>query len=198
MIPTLAEIRASALGAFRLFLFDPRAYEQFNFSREGFLRSFFAAVLLAPVYFAILVVQYRLAKEIGPPPGGGELPSLAELIVVEAIVYPIYWLAFPAFMLSLTRVLGCRGRFMPYITVYNWSGLIAVTLEAIPFALYAAGVLPLRVVPPVFFACVVIALVYRWSFTRTVLAVPIVTAMGVVFTDVLLTMFIAFVTQAVI
>ncbi len=194
-MPAPTEIAFACLGAFRLFLFDHHGYQNFNFSREGFWRSFFVALLLAPLYLFIIAMQYRLVQATGAPEQLQTLPTLQRVLSVQALVYPIYWVSFPFAMLAVTRLLAVEGRYVPFIIVYNWSGIVAVGIEALPFAAFALGILPAPMVSPCVYASLVIALVYRWSITHTMLGVSTGTAVGVVFIDLLLVMAIAIVTQ---
>lgn len=194
----IAEILSSCLGAGRIFLFDHRGYQYFNFSREGFWRSFLAAFLVAPLFLAIMAAQHRVVLHGAAPQQLAELPSLARMLVLELLVYPVYWAAFPLLMLWLVRLLGVPARYTPYITVYNWSAVIAVTIEAVPYVLLGLHILPLQLLQPSVFTSVVIALVYRWSIAHTALGIGTFAAVGVVFADLALAIAIAICTQALL
>ena len=56
MMPDHEEVLHSLYGAYRLAFLDRSGMSHFNLSVDGFWRSFFAAVLVAPG-FALLVVQ---------------------------------------------------------------------------------------------------------------------------------------------
>ena len=57
-MPSLQEITASIYGAWRLALLDRSGMNWFNHSIEGFWRSFFVALLIAPL--AGLMVGFQL------------------------------------------------------------------------------------------------------------------------------------------
>ena len=194
----IAEILSSCWGAGRIFLFDHRGYQYFNFSREGFWRSFLAALLVAPLFLAVMAAQQRLAVHGATPQQLAAIPSLARTLVVELLAYPLYWGAYPLLMLWLVRLLGVSARYTPYIIVHNWSGVVAVAIEAVPYLLLGVHILPTELLQPSVFASVVIALVYRWSITHTVLGIGTFAAVGVVFTGLLLRLAVATFVQAVL
>ena len=86
MIPDRVEVLHSLYGAWRLAMLDVSGMRHFNLSVEGFWRSFFAAVIVAPGY-ALLVVQRTLDRPEGY--------ALGSTVVVESIAYVVAWAAFP-------------------------------------------------------------------------------------------------------
>ncbi len=118
MIP-LAEALRSVYAAARLARLDASALALFDCSREGAVRSFFAAVLLAPVILAMVALD--TAQD---PPGAGFL----QIVVVESLTYLISWTAFLAVMSVLVGPLGRQDRFFHLVVAYNWSAVIQVAL----------------------------------------------------------------------
>ena len=68
LMPDRAEVLRSLYGAYRLAFLDQSGMAHFNLSVDGFWRSFFAAVLVAPG-FAVLVVQKLVARPEPFDPG---------------------------------------------------------------------------------------------------------------------------------
>ena len=60
-MPPKQEIVASLYGAWRLMRLDPTGMTYFNLSADGFWRSFFAAVIVAPAYVLFVVVGLATA-----------------------------------------------------------------------------------------------------------------------------------------
>lgn len=54
-MPKFSEIATALYGAYRLARLDPQGMQYFDLSIGGFWRSFFAAVLMAP-FFALLIL----------------------------------------------------------------------------------------------------------------------------------------------
>ena len=54
---TSREVVAALYGAYRLARFDPSGLALFDATIAGFSRSFFAAVLVAPVYLVLLLIR---------------------------------------------------------------------------------------------------------------------------------------------
>ena len=89
------EAATSLYGAYRLARFDARGMTYFETSLAGFWRSFYAAVIVAPVFAVLLVMRYA---------AGGEAVDEARFASVEAIAYVIAWIAFPLVMVSLAQI----------------------------------------------------------------------------------------------
>lgn len=186
MIPSLREIVASLYGSWRLAHFDRTGIAYFDKTVEGFWRSFFAAILVVPLYAIMLGLRYAADGEPGSPMHYG---------LVEAVSYLISWFAYPVVMLSLTEALDCRDRFVGYIVAYNWSMVLQNCL-LIPIAtLNALQVLGPDIATLLWLVAVVAVLAYLWFIVRAGLGVPPLTAVGIVSVDVLLSLLINAITD---
>ncbi len=110
-MPTLAEIKQSLAGAWRLLTFRADGLDYLARDGGAVWRSFFAMVLAAPA-FVLQLESFRsdLGLE-GPEP---------HFYAVWALTYLIFWVAFPV----LLFILGERQPFAPRIPLYlqasNW------------------------------------------------------------------------------
>lgn len=175
-MPSLNEIVASLYGALRLARFDARGIECFNTSLAGFWRSFFAAVIVAPLYAISLLM----------PVDGVAVPSTPAYALLNALAYGVSWLAYPVAVELVSRELGCRGRFLAYITAYNWSAVIQHSLMALIVILTGVGLLPLPVGQFLWLLATVYLLIYVWFVARTALAIKPLAACALVALDILL------------
>ena len=157
-MPDRQEVLSGLYGAYRLARFDPSGMANFNLTVEGFWRSFFAAVLVAPVY-AILVGMQLSA--------GTEEFNLALVFLTEGIGYVVTWCAFPLVAIVLTRLLGLDRNYVALIVAHNWSAVLQT-------AAFVAVVL-LGVVLPQGLGTLLVTLttgailVYQWFVIRTAL-----------------------------
>lgn len=174
MIPGLKEILISLYGAWRLACRDAGAIALFDASTDGVLRSFFAAVLVAPAYALMLAMRY--AALLDPP------PAIA-FALSETIAYVISWVAYPLIMASLTRALGRFGRWPLFVCAYNWSLVIQNAL-VLPFAILStAGVFPPEVGELLWLPLLAALVAYSWFIVRAALGVTAVAAIGIVGLD---------------
>lgn len=181
MMVSLREIVTSLYGAYRLARFDAKGMDFFDASAGGFWRSFWAAVLVAPVYLFLLMVRYSSES--------GEV-SLSHFLTVEAMAYVIAWLAFPVVMASLARTLDREAFFIRYIVAYNWAAVLQNALY-LPIAILAsAGVLADNVANMLGLMALSVVVIYTWFVTRTALEVAAGTAAGIVGLDFLLSILI--------
>jgi len=175
---TLAEeTYASLVGAWRLARRDPGGMTCFNISVDGFWRSFFALVVMAPLFLAFVLLEYRLRFA---PPG------LGVYLLVESLAYLLDGISFPVLMIFLSRMLGLESGYVPFVIAYNWSSVLVMALLLAPFALTGLGLLPGEAGALLTLAATIAAVYYRWYVTRIALGAPAGTAIGLVLVNVLL------------
>lgn len=174
LIPSRVEIARSLTGAWRLLLLDPGAMGQFDVSIGGFRRSFFAAILVAPLY----VVRGYLDPAAIEVEAAGVGHAVAQVIA-----YVLAWAAFPVAMIFIARFLDLRGAYVGFIVALNWARVLqAVLLLAVSGAAAVAGA-PSDFLTVTAFGAV---LAYQWVVTRTALATTGLTAAALVIIDALL------------
>ncbi|MFN4088946.1 MAG: hypothetical protein ACK4QW_07885 [Alphaproteobacteria bacterium] len=100
------EIARSLHGAFRLAARDPAGLQWFDTSIRGFWNSFFAAVLVAPFYMAVVATR---------PDEPAVTVSSGAFALTELIAYVCGWFAFPLVMVYVTRAIGREALYIPYI-----------------------------------------------------------------------------------
>ena len=174
-MPSVAEVSRAIYGAWRLMLFDASGMAFFDTSIDGFRRSFFAAVVVAPAYVLFVVVGLASAETEVVDPGWTAL--------VKCVAYLVGWVAFPIAAVFITQLLGVTGRYVPLIVAYNWSNVppLLILLPAEVLAVAGSGLGETIAT----FALLFI-LVYEWFVVRVALDVAPFTAVGIVVIDVLL------------
>ncbi len=174
LIPSSAEIVRSLNGAWRLLLLDPSGMGRFDASIGGFWRSFFAAVLVAPLYI--------LRGLIDPLAAEAEASGIGPALTA-VLTYVLVWVAFPITMIFIARFLDLRQAYVGFIVALNWARVLqAVLLVAVSGAAALAGT------PSDFLTLTAIAavLVYQWVVTKTALATSGTVAAALVIIDALL------------
>jgi hypothetical protein len=157
-MPDRREVFESLYGAWRLAFLDQSGMKYFNLSFEGFWRSFFAAVLIAPA-FAVLVAQ-KLAGRPGPL-------DLGWATLVQAFAYALSWAAFPLAAVALTPLLGLGRQYVALIVALNWASVLQVGAFLAAFLVELAaprlldGLMLLLVTGAILF--------YQWFVTRAAL-----------------------------
>lgn len=179
MIPSLREIVTSLYGSWRLAHFDRTGMAYFDKTVDGFWRSFFAAILIAPFFAVMLGLRFSAEGALADPVHYGML---------EAMSYLISWFAFPVVMLALSESLDCRERFIGYMVAYNWS-VVLQNAVLVPLGILSA----LRVFSPdigalIWLTAIGLIAAYLWFIARAGLGVPALTAIGIVAIDILLSL----------
>ena len=174
LIPSWAEIVRSLNGAWRLLLLDASGMGRFDVSTGGFWRSFFAAVLVAPLYILRGLIDPAAAEA----DAAGLGPALGAVLT-----YVLVWAAFPIAMIFIARFLDLCQAYVGFIVALNWARVLqAVLLVAVSGAAGLAGA------PSDFLTLTAIAavLAYQWVVTRTALATTGTVAAALVIIDALL------------
>lgn len=181
-MPGFAEIAGALFGVWRLVHGDPRAVVYFNTSVAGAWRSFFAAVLIAPLYAVLIALRYPdIAAEVTP----------LRYVTVETIAYVTSWVLYPVVVEALSRRIDRRERFPGYLCIYNWSMVVqngAILLLAI---LATLDLLPAQLGDLIGLVVFVVLMVFLGFIARVGLGVSGMTATGLVVLDVLLSVLIS-------
>jgi hypothetical protein len=157
-MPDREEVLRGLYGAYRLAWFDPSGMANFNLTVEGFWRSFFAAVLVAPAYAILIGMQLSAEAE--------EL-NLALVLLTEGVGYVLAWSAFPLIAIVLTRLLGLDRNYVPLIVAVNWSAVLqtGAFLSVLLLGLIAPEGLGTLIVT----LTTLVILIYQWFVIRTAL-----------------------------
>ncbi len=175
------EAATALYGAYRLARFDARGMTYFETSLDGFWRSFYAAVIVAPFYAVLLLMRHAVDTT-----GVGAVRFAS----VEAIAYVIAWVAFPLVMVSLARVLDREERYLGYIVAYNWAAVLQNALYMPVVMLGLTGTVPVNAANALTLIVLSVVLVYTWFITWTALNVSAGTAAALVALDFVLSVFI--------
>ena len=181
------EIVYGIYGAYRLCRFDAHGLAYFNASRQGFWRSFFAAVLIAPAAFLITAVHSDgVAVQAGP----------LRIALIEGLAYVILVFAYPVVVHPLCRLLDREPNYITYVIAYNWAGVIQ-NLLVLPVALLAhSGVLPSALANLAELAIMGVTLVMSWYIAKAALRVPSGMAVAFVAVDMVISLVVEWIAEA--
>ncbi|MBL8631432.1 MAG: hypothetical protein JNM81_17485 [Rhodospirillaceae bacterium] len=156
---------------------EPDGLAFFERTYDGFVRSFFPAIVLAPLHMAHSALSYDAMKT---------KPDVMSYGIIEALTYVLTWTLFPYVMIYVTRLLGKPERFFDYIVPYNWLQLL-VGLVVLPLTLLVDLQL-LGNDGAAFFNFIILGLflTYGTFLARTALVLSTSTAFGIVILDILL------------
>ncbi|MBT3700607.1 MAG: hypothetical protein HOE62_22145 [Alphaproteobacteria bacterium] len=172
-MPAWTEISSSLYGVWRLARRDPGGMNYLNLSVDGFWRSFFAAVLAAPTYLLILLVQRASSEK--------EMTWLPELFS-----YALGWIIWPLVALGVLRLMGLGNNFIPYIIAYNWANVLHINF-LLPIAIVAhGGVMPDGIAVLLSLIATLAVLIYMWWVAKVALGATTAIAIGIVVLDVLM------------
>ncbi len=146
----------------------------FDLTVEGFWRSFFAAVLVAPFYLFMLAVDYGTS---GMPAG------LALVVLVRTVAYVVDWAAFPLVAILLVRLFGLEHRYVALVVADNWASVLQAA--ALTAAVAVSTILPMAVAALLVLGTFVAVVFYQWLVARQALETTGGIAGGFVAVDLL-------------
>ncbi len=152
-MPDRQEVFSSLYGAYRLAWFDASGMNYFNISVEGFWRSFFVAVLMAPIFIL------SIGQDVMTPEGGFSF----WVLIVHLSVYGISWVIFPLVAFFVTDLLSLGHRFTALVVAVNWTSVLTFGLLTI-VALVQQSIADL-----VLMAITTGLIVYHWFVIKTAL-----------------------------
>jgi len=191
MIPAQAVVQG-LYGAYRLARLDPRGMSYLDRSIEGFWRSFFAAVVAAPA-FVLLVVLETIAASTPEAE-----TDWARVVLVEGIAYAIGWVAFPLAMFYVAEAIGRGGAYVGFVVAYNWAAVLQTAAYLLVAALTSGGALPPPLGDLLSLALILAILAYQWFIARTALNLGAHGAIGIVALDVVISLIITGVARAMV
>lgn len=186
-MPSGADIRDAMAGAWRLFCGDPRGLERFDLSAEGFFRSFWVIVLVAPIYASSVLTERNLLLS---ERFSSDDFSDGRFFLVRALTFIVDWFAFPLVMVVVTRRLQLGARYAAYITVRNWTALPSAALTSLPTIAYGLDLVPILVTTLATYVFLIVVLRFGWFIARSVLQTSAAIAAAIVALDLALSLLI--------
>ena len=124
----LGEAAAGLFGAWRLACRKPDGLRYMDTSRDGALRSFWAAALALPATIPLTLMRLSYF-----PPRA----DTTAVIAIEIVAYAIGWAAFPVVAHAAAGIAERGHRFTMLVAAYNWVSLlqIFILLAAAPVTL---------------------------------------------------------------
>jgi hypothetical protein len=174
---------AAMRGCWRLILRDPQADEDFNFTIDGFWRSFAMAIPVLILAYPMFLSGHE--QDVAQSLADGEAAPELRLgvsyfyLLVDFAVWPLV----AAF---LARLFGLSQNYVPYMIVYNWMSVPTMALAVIPSLLHlmmGSTLLPGLLGMPVFGVLLYIS----WYIARTCLRTTAAVALAFLLADLALT-----------
>lgn len=178
---TIRESFSALYGAGRLARFEADGMAFFDVSANGAMRSFYAALIVAPFYGILLAMRFPMDRL-----GAGAL----RYTVVEIITYVVSWVAFPVIMASLAKFIEREEKYPGFIVAYNWASVLQNALYISVSVLAASGAISGEIANVLGIGVLIVVLIYSWFVATTALDLGAVTAAGVVILDLVLSVFI--------
>lgn len=152
---------------------DPKAWDEFDLTTDGFFRSFAAILFVIPlniVYdlFAIRVVEARAARA-----GLVDLQSVygATEMAFSTVTLVLGWIIFSLAVLFLLRPLGLQQRYSQFIIANNWGRIVTELLNLPAILMFSLGLISDQAAIDCLFIALGLRLYYRFYIAQTALEV---------------------------
>ncbi len=180
-MPTLREFAYALYGVFRFARFDSGAMAWFGTDAGSCRRSFFAAVVVAPFYYAVLLVNYASDP--------GTIGAL-RFVAVETCAYVIHWVAYPLLMVQVCRMIDRENRLFVYITAQNWVAVPQNLIYLLAILLAQAGLVGIAAANTIGIVLFLVIAAYDWFVAKTALGIGTLAAVLLVGVGIFLNIFI--------
>ena len=176
---SLTELKRSIFGAWLLVRFDPNGLLFFGNSIGAFWRSYWAAILAAPAYIALVIIQTPdLMVTVGP----------LSATIIQISSYITAWFAMPFVMLYICGIIDREKQFYKYFIAYNWATLLQVTLILVVTILTKLGLFSSVFGGILTLVAIIFVLVCQGFIARVALIIPSAGAFGVVTLDLMISL----------
>lgn len=176
---SIADVARILRGTGWVLRLDPRGIAAFDGSAADATRSFLAAVVLLPVFLLYLVFE-RVQGSADP-----QAPALV-FLSVKLLQYVTSWTLFPVVMEVISRLLDRRIFYFRWLAAYNWVQ-VPIMMAFLPIAILAGLGLIQAEGLALFNSLTFMALAFYLGFlARHGLQLPVLSAIGVVFLDLIL------------
>jgi len=176
----LRDAASGIYGAWRLAHLDRNGHRWFDATRQGAIRSFWAAAIAAPA--VLLIVLSRADLDLDPARPGPEI-DLGRSLLVQSLAYAINWVAFPLVAEKLVRLVDRAGRYFALVCAYNWAQVISIAAQAAAQIVVLAGILPMPLANLLRLAVLLAVIGYHGFVVKTALDVGWGGAAGFVLAD---------------
>ncbi len=188
-MPSFRDIVYGIYGAWRLARRDRGAMTYFERTVEGFWKSFFAALIVAPGYALVIIFDLsQVDVEAG----------VLRIFLVQSCAFVIGWTAFPVAVHYVCEVIDKKEAFIGYIVAFNWGKVIQIAVFLPAIGLIALDILPGSWGWLLRWVVLFLILGYEWLITRTALGVSAMGAVGFVVLDLVIDLIIHRVTLGMI
>lgn len=156
---------SALMGALELFLGRREGLQRFDFSVDGFWRSFSAILYMLPFFAISVAVEHRLRPEDVTIAG----PTDAMFVVSRGLDLILDWVTMPVLLAVFAKRLGISRNYASYVVVRNWASVIMSAPQALIALLAGLGVVPIEFAAVVSLAIVGVMLRYHYQIVGATL-----------------------------
>lgn len=185
----LREVAEGLYGATRLARGDPNGIQFFGDTPEAFWKSFWAAIVAVPMHALLLAIGLMDAHVTS---------GWLRVILIETVAYLVLWTAFPLVMHYVAELIDREERYIRFICAANWSFVLQTAFSLFMQAVLATNILPGFVSGLLSVATLAALLLYSWFIARVGLELSRLGAVGIVALDVMISLVINRIVQAML
>lgn len=181
------EVVYALYGAYRLCRFDPQGLAYFDATPGGFWRSFYSALLIAPIHLVTTLVGLsNMTVRAG----------VERVVLIEALSYVILVFAYPLIMYHICELLDRQRFYVAYVVAYNWAGVLLAALTLPAAVLAGGGLLPTAVAILLQLGIIALTSAMLWYIAKTTLQLAGAIAAMLVAFDLVLSLVVQSIAEA--
>lgn len=184
---TVEEATRGIYAAGSMFLRDKRAATLFENTYRAAVRSYWAALVVLPLYILGTSIEFLIPSENLQNFGylAGEA-GLFNATLAEICIFVLCWfVAWPVMLDRFTGWLDCDGNFFRYIVAYNWMRVAYVFVGLVFISAYYTGLIPAESADILAIGLLLVLWSYHWFVLRHVLGIDAILATLLVATEFL-------------
>jgi hypothetical protein len=179
---------SSALtGALEFFLGRRDGLKRFDFSLDGFWRSFGAILFVLPFFAINVAVEHRLQAPDQMVTG----PTDFVFVLSRLLDLGLDWVMMPLLLAAFAKNLGIARSYASYIVVRNWAAVVMSAPQALIALLAGIGLLPLDFAAILSLAVIGVMLRYHYQIVGATLGGTPAFRAGLVAADFVLSLVLA-------
>ena len=179
------EIVQSLTGAWRLFLDRPDAMRCFDVSTDGFWRSFYAIILIVPVYALIGLSEWT--QILAEPDAAGTFQGNA-FVINKALTAGFDWITLPIVLALAAPPLRINQTYAAFIVARNWGAVLSNAIAAIVPVMFLLGIVGSGAANVILIVILIVLIRYNFLIARRALGADVRLATGIVIGDIAISM----------
>lgn len=160
MLIPLKQVDDNITGIWSILLLKKNALSYIKIDTANFIASFFVVILVILFQNYIAPIEDAIFSTVSTD---GE--AFKTNIGIQTVILIINWFLWPILAYFVCRLMDLQNAYLSYVTIYNWSSAVTITIITLPFILYQLG-MPEKLSMFLILASMISMFVLKWRVIR--------------------------------